>query len=268
MENKTIFLQQHLYPPLDQLEINIQFPYFFNKSIDIYNINLIIAQEYLNECARFEEIADSYGVIYYAKRALVRLKDIDTSNIIEETQISYYQLKAYLYIIEGYLEQNMYYKCIKAFRKTLISSTWIQNPQNQQYHYDRLQAFFLGIIYMRINDTIIEDLNMIYSLNDNEIIYYNQTETIEIERTIQGTNYSISYDIADKITIKGYKILKKRKTNKIWQKALQNVHNKRCIKCNYIQINKNKKCKKCQKVYYCSRKCQKEHWSKHKINCL
>ena len=44
------------------------------------------------------------------------------------------------------------------------------------------------------------------------------------------------------------------------------VDMKRCVECG--KVRSKKYCKKCKKVRYCSRKCQKIHWVlNHKFNC-
>lgn len=49
---------------------------------------------------------------------------------------------------------------------------------------------------------------------------------------------------------------------------------KLCVNLAYVNIcahcskhNCQKKCSRCKKVYYCSEKCQKAHWTKHKTEC-
>ncbi len=42
-----------------------------------------------------------------------------------------------------------------------------------------------------------------------------------------------------------------------------------CGRCRIPQRSndKYKKCGKCKEVYYCSKRCQKEHWEIHKYEC-
>lgn len=37
--------------------------------------------------------------------------------------------------------------------------------------------------------------------------------------------------------------------------------------CTWCKVQANLRCSRCRKVFYCSQKCQKAHWSKHKQTC-
>ena len=58
---------------------------------------------------------------------------------------------------------------------------------------------------------------------------------------------------------------------KLIKEAIMNQIGNVCAQCHQIRkpnSNKLKKCKKCESVYYCNRKCQKKHWiSTHKAEC-
>lgn len=47
------------------------------------------------------------------------------------------------------------------------------------------------------------------------------------------------------------------------QHAQHGIHH--CEQCS--KVDHAKKCSRCQKVYYCSKQCQKLHWPQHKSNC-
>jgi len=49
-------------------------------------------------------------------------------------------------------------------------------------------------------------------------------------------------------------------------KAQQSFQNNTCIRCG--KANSHSLCARCQKVKYCSRECQKEHWKEHKQFCV
>ncbi len=50
--------------------------------------------------------------------------------------------------------------------------------------------------------------------------------------------------------------------------AIANENKDKCNKCNATRSEKKlSKCSRCGKVYYCSKKCQKDDWDEHKKKC-
>lgn len=62
----------------------------------------------------------------------------------------------------------------------------------------------------------------------------------------------------------GHKLLKLTNNETLAQK-LARKRIKRCVICH--KLNQNKKCSRCQVIFYCSKKCQKIHWSDHRLTC-
>ena len=51
--------------------------------------------------------------------------------------------------------------------------------------------------------------------------------------------------------------------------AIANENKNKCKRCNATRSEKKlSKCSRCGKVYYCSKKCQKDDWDEHKKNCV
>ena len=134
---------------------------------------------------------------------------------------------------------------------------------------DRLMMFGGGILS-------VDHGNLEANLLNDFFMFSNKSR---IWRMIHTTNmpskrrHSAMCQLGDLIVLYGGDV-RDRGLNDLWIFDTNQLKGKyrKARKCKHCRITRGERrlyvCKKCRKTRYCSKKCQKKHWKKHKTKCL
>ena len=120
------------------------------------------------------------------------------------------------------------------------------------------------------NNDIITNDKLIKTSNNVENSQY---EMMEKQNYLKQLEKDIFNDVSKVMKHDDDKIKQLKKIQQMIEcgksdtKYIGKKNKKKCFCCNGIKGKKMKKCSKCRFAFYCSKLCQKQHWSIHKLNC-
>lgn len=140
---------------------------------------------------------------------------------------------------------------------------------NEESDFNEEEMHEIAMQYMAFRDVY-------YSHGFAKRIFPEFAEKVDLENTARLTESSITdedehnFDILDKHVLDAFLAFKleteglitKEASVKLMLKSYRKVGT--CANCSQMG---NLRCKKCKKTHYCSKECQRAHWSTHKKTC-